>query len=471
LIKKTLQIKTTKEFKIYSWPFSPGGNVDDDNSDTTLDKDEHPVYKENDLWNLIIQRPMPSDLPGSLTLQAPGTMTLWEVTSDDIKKVNSAPTSYLISSIPANGTNIDAEGTTVSSYERDSTITLSYTAPDGTTATDTVVATIFTLQAVNLYYHSIDEFPFTDTQVTIKPLATMQSGNIYKTSDQTITDTSNWYYNFPSGVIEWKNVWGNPSFVWKDVTHTILDQCTIYETKIAQKQYARGRARWYGYTWSNSSITGWGTTTTLTEGVHRYKTAMTVVGTKQSPDKENALKIKIRGYYENDLVKWASACLGVRYEWGGYGSDRRYAGGKESPSLDVSDADCSATGYIYRNGQWIFVSATPAHEGYGFDCSGLVSHVANICGYFSGYKTTLQLDDSTITETVTRTELHAGDLLLKPGHHVMIVSSTPQRFGDNDRIYYIEAIGSAGGSIVREDSSTFGDIETKGYKYKRLRQK
>jgi len=183
LIKKTLQIKTTKEFKIYSWPFSPGGNVDDDNSDTTLDKDEHPVYKENDLWNLIIQRPMPSDLPGSLTLQAPGTMTLWEVTSDDIKKVNSAPTSYLISSIPANGTNIDAEGTTVSSYERDSTITLSYTAPDGTTATDTVVATIFTLQAVNLYYHSIDEFPFTDTQVTIKPLATMQSGNIYKTSD------------------------------------------------------------------------------------------------------------------------------------------------------------------------------------------------------------------------------------------------------------------------------------------------
>jgi len=80
------------------------------------------------------------------------------------------------------------------------------------------------------------------------------------------------------------------------------------------------------------------------------------------------------------------------------------------------------------------------------------------------------LNDSTITDTVAaRSDLHAGDLLLKPGHHVMIVDSTPQNYGDTDLVYYIESIGSDGGSIVRKSSSTFKYLESKGYKYKRLK--
>lgn len=199
---------------------------------------------------------------------------------------------------------------------------------------------------------------------------------------------------------------------------------------------------------------------------------MTVVGTKESPDKENALKIKTRGYYENDSVKWASACLGTRYEWGGYNSDRKYAGGKESPSLGASDAECSATGYIYRNGQWFSVSAIPAHQGYGFDCSGLVSHVANICGCFSVYKTTLQLDDSTVTDTVaSRSDLHSGDLLLNitPGkRHVRIVRETPTEYLDSSPVRFIEAAGGSA-SKVQTGESTFGTLESGGYKYKRLK--
>ncbi|MGC8804934.1 MAG: hypothetical protein ACP5QD_03260, partial [Candidatus Ratteibacteria bacterium] len=43
-------------------------NDDDDNSDTTLDKDEHPVTDENDLVKLIIREPQPPDLPGYIIL-------------------------------------------------------------------------------------------------------------------------------------------------------------------------------------------------------------------------------------------------------------------------------------------------------------------------------------------------------------------------------------------------------------------
>lgn len=203
---------------------------------------------------------------------------------------------------------------------------------------------------------------------------------------------------------------------------------------------------------------------------------MTLLKTKESPDKEEALKIKVRGYYEDDyygkpIVKWASACLGARYEWGGYSSDKRYAGGKESSNLGVSGGDYSGTGYVNINGTWTYVTATPEHQGYGFDCSGLVSHVANICGYFSGYKTTLQLDDPTVTDTVaSRSDLHAGDLLLRPGHHVRIVIETPTKYGDGDYVKFIEAAGEPYNK-VRIGEVTFGELENPShpYKYKRLK--
>lgn len=151
------------------------------------------------------------------------------------------------------------EGYSVSNSLKDTQITLSYTAPDSTQSQDTARITVYNLEAVNLYYHSIDEFPFTDTPVIIKAVATIKSGDIFQTSVPSLTNDNNWYYNFPTGgATLWQAIWGSPAFAWENVIHTILDQCTIYETTIAQSQYERGQARWYGYNWSNSSITGWG---------------------------------------------------------------------------------------------------------------------------------------------------------------------------------------------------------------------
>jgi len=117
-------------------------NDDDDNSDTTLDKDENPVYNEDDLRKLVLKTPVPSDLPGSLTLSFTGQLTLWEDTSDDTEKVALAPATYSISDDLQSETCIWAEGIHTSSTMKDCIIILSYTALDDTTETDTIVATI-----------------------------------------------------------------------------------------------------------------------------------------------------------------------------------------------------------------------------------------------------------------------------------------------------------------------------------------
>jgi len=250
-------------------------NDDDDNSDTTLDYQEHPVSGENDVSNTVTISASPSDLPNPLTFSWDGKVKLWENSNKDTQITQ---TQYAASQLPKT---YQVEGYSPSSSLKDTEIKLTYTAPDNSVGEDKAKVTVFTLDSVKLYYHSLDEFPFTDTEVMIKAVATMKSGDTYQTSAPALTNDGNWYYNFPAGgATLWQGIWGSPSFNWKNVTHTVLDQCTVYETTIAQQQYERGQARWYGYNWSSSSITGWGTTTTLSEGVHRYKTIMILVGTK-----------------------------------------------------------------------------------------------------------------------------------------------------------------------------------------------
>jgi len=60
--------------------------------------------------------------------------------------------------------------------------------------------------------------------------------------------------------------------------------------------------------------------------------------------------------------------------------------------------------------------------------------VANQVGYFSGYKTTSRYDNNLADPDVSmqkqRSDVVAGDLIIKPGSHVVIVSETPSPSGE-----------------------------------------
>lgn len=223
-------------------------NDDDDNSDTIPDYQHHPVEGEDDLRKVTFSC-IPSDLPKTFTLSWGNNIKLWETTN---KETEITQTIYTSDQLPKT---YYVEGINPSSSVKDTEIKLTYTAPNNTNAEDTAKITVFTLEEVNLYYHSIDEFPFTDSEVIIKPVATMKSGNTYLASKPALSNDGNWYYNFPSdGVIWWKSFWGTPSFNWK---HIIVKQCDIKENPDGTGK-KKGVARWYGYSESISSITDWG---------------------------------------------------------------------------------------------------------------------------------------------------------------------------------------------------------------------
>ncbi len=395
---------------------------------------------------LQLEGTLPSDATVTLSCDKTGKVSLWEGETQ-----KSFPYQCLVSALPAN---LTLKGEAASDNLRDITLTLS-TSRGGS---DSAKITVFELESTKLYYHSLDEFPFTDSSVMIQLVATMKSGDVYQTSNPALTNNGNWRYDFSEeGAILWQDIWGNPSFVWRNVVHTIVNESAIKSNSDGSGEL-KGYARWYTYNWSNSSISNWGTTTTLPEGVHRYKTIMSLAGiTKESPDKGDALKIKVRGNYQNEIVERASACIGVRYEWGGYSSDSRYVGGKESVLFDIIGADYSATGYVYLNGSWQYVKETGAAEGYGFDCSGIVCHAARIGR--TNCTGLVAISDS----IENRTELCVGDLLILLNQdgkavHVRIVQETPTQFGDDDMVRWIGAEGYPA-SIVQFGETSFYNLE------------
>ena len=120
-------------------------NVDDDNNDTTLDKNQYPVCKENDLRKLIIRQPLPSNLPGNIYLSilyGSDKIKLWEDTFIDTEKIIEVTSrSYNISDELQSDTWLWAEGYSKSS-PKEIEIKISYTTPDGTITDDRVKATI-----------------------------------------------------------------------------------------------------------------------------------------------------------------------------------------------------------------------------------------------------------------------------------------------------------------------------------------
>ncbi|HNS31642.1 MAG TPA: N-acetylmuramoyl-L-alanine amidase, partial [bacterium] len=120
-------------------------NVDDDNSDTMLDKDQSPVFGENDLKKLIIRKPSPSDLPNSVSFiisSGSSKMKLWENTATDTEKIAEVATrNYSISDDLQSDTWLWAEGYAISTT-KEVEVKISYEAPDGTIGEDKVKATV-----------------------------------------------------------------------------------------------------------------------------------------------------------------------------------------------------------------------------------------------------------------------------------------------------------------------------------------
>ena len=147
-------------------------NDDDDNADTIVDatQNDSGVYQENDLKKLFFRR-TPAKLPGVYAATLEGPLSLWEDTDTDTEKQNAFTSMTLTDQYEAD-TWIWVEGVSVSSGLRDSHVKLTYTAPDGTTEAESVVATVYGVTTVTpagahkifISIRAGDTFPDTSVQ-------------------------------------------------------------------------------------------------------------------------------------------------------------------------------------------------------------------------------------------------------------------------------------------------------------------
>ena len=114
-------------------------NVDDDNSDTTIDYQQNPVIGENDLKYLTLFC-TPSNLPNIFTLSWGSNVKLWETAS---KETEITKTTYQATELPKT---YYVEGYSVSSSLKDTEIKLSHTFPDGTTGEDKAKITVYEVE-------------------------------------------------------------------------------------------------------------------------------------------------------------------------------------------------------------------------------------------------------------------------------------------------------------------------------------
>lgn len=116
-------------------------NDDDDDTDSETDLSDNYVSGENDTRKLIIRKPSPSDLPGSINLVKTTSHT--EEWWYDTKQAVYSKTSYSISDDLQSDTWLWVEGNSVSDAAKDVEYKISYTAPDETQGEDVVKATVF----------------------------------------------------------------------------------------------------------------------------------------------------------------------------------------------------------------------------------------------------------------------------------------------------------------------------------------
>ena len=311
----------------------------------------------------------------------------------------------------------------------------------GETTEDKVKLTVCELK---VYYHNdthTDE-PYPCHNDTVKAKAILTTGN-HAYSDANFSNDGNWYAVGTDGPLDpWPTSPVNGFTTFPTLSSTTYANVETYPSYFtgasvtfkklqhnASDEIANSN-RDYSYTETDQSATGWGFTVGY-DSAMRYRYRVSVVKGTQYFDSANGKlrKFATRVNFRNvsmpldpnskTYLRWLTAFMGIPYEWGGH-----WFGGKVGSNVGGLDD----------------------YEGYGIDCSGLVS-----CGakqQWSGYnwspwrRTTSNLPD--VSTQISNNQVSPGDILNKVGVHVVTVT---ERQGNT--IDIIEATGATGVNKVR----------------------
>jgi hypothetical protein len=266
---------------------------------------------------------------------------------------------------------------------------------------------------------------------------------------------------FSGTVDDWPNNWpngANLTIQWTLFYHDASDpqcNCDVCGEPDCHHRifsYPVGQQAPY---YPNTSAWGDDNRTYNSPGLHRLRATVTMhPGTLWSQpvtsrDKELAFDIRPRYHIadagtaqRNSYVEWISGSINEPYEWGGeyfggYDSNGNYAGGGDG------------------------------YDGYGVDCSGLVSIGAWRADYNWPYwrQTTVGIATDTYSSAVSDGDFDEGDVLVNSGVHVVSCSYRNASIPNNIRI--IEASGTY--DKVLERSTTISYYLDQGYSRRRLR--
>ncbi|MEW6104447.1 MAG: hypothetical protein AB1630_11655, partial [bacterium] len=304
------------------------------------------------------------------------------------------------------------------------------------------------LDKIGIYYHNDTDptrhYPYDSDRITIKALVWANDGQGTRTyADAPLNNDGYWYIAGSDGAM---GIFANPPslpanttiYQWQSPFQTPTFNWTVWYHRTGNPYNQSNRDYWYE-TLTSTLITGWGTTTSFALGTKRYSTKITL-GTQSVSSKvgEYATRISVRqnntpqGHIDRatQYLRWLTAYLqypegnsdlyssnGIPYEWGGH-----WFGGRTGNR--VGDPN--------------------PYEGYGIDCSGLVSCGARFAGYnwSSWRQTTSGLPN--VSDAITQAQLQPGDILNRTptpdrsGHVVTVYRIDPN---NRDRIDVIEATG------------------------------
>jgi len=224
------------------------------------------------------------------------------------------------------------------------------------------------------------------------------------------------------------------------------------------------RNYWYA-TQTSTVVSNWGTTRNYTVGTRRYRVTATLGNqTVSSPNNEYGTRISVRhpntpeghNNQATQYLRWLTAFLqssqtygqdGIPYEWGGY-----WFGGMIGNRVGGPDS----------------------YDGYGIDCSGLVSCGARFAGY--GWnpwkKGTGQLPE--VSDVIPPAQIQPGDILNKVNSHVATVYAVDSSNPLDVKVDVIESAGndereSINKVWIRRNVSLQSQYLNRGYTLRRLR--
>jgi hypothetical protein len=250
-------------------------------------------------------------------------------------------------------------------------------------------------------------------------------------NDKTLKKGDLFYALSGKTIKQWPDDWPEPQFVWEKMEH-----------KASAPKSDHSRIYSYDRT-SDSTFSYWGGDNIKLPdfGVDRYRVTVNIAGSNksvQTKDTEFALRLSVGSSEFGDdpnnkeFLRWVSGFVDVPYEWGGH-----WYGGKDSSGKYVSPH------YQHKDKKGN-ISYYAKYEGYGTDCSGLVSAAA----YLAGYNWATQKYNTSGLETVSReinkNDLQPGDILNDAGNHVVVVVNVTRKNNKVETTDLIEAYGDDG---------------------------